>query len=138
MENLENKEMEHASEIEKSRHGCVTAWLILMIIANSLTSLIYFLIPENMAKLLPGEIPKFFLILLGFIGLSNVAFSIALFRWKLWGFYGFIVSSLAAFVINVYIGLGTGQAIFGLAGIATLYGILQIKKDNISAWNYME
>ena len=136
MENLEYKENE--IEIEKSRHGCVTAWLVLMIIANSLTGLIYLLVPENISKLLPGEVPSLFFLVLGLIGISNVVFSMALFRWKLWGFYGFIVSSLAAFVINVYIGLGTGQAIFGLAGIAILYGILQIKKDNISAWNFME
>ncbi|MFY8020447.1 MAG: hypothetical protein ACOVP1_04590 [Bacteroidia bacterium] len=134
MEKIEYEE----NEIEKSRHGCVSVWLILMMIANSLTGLVYLLLPENISKLLPGEVSALFFVLLGVIGFSNVVFSVALYRWKLWGFYGFIVSSLLTFVINVYIGLGAGQSLFGLAGIAILYGILQIKKDNVSAWNYME
>jgi hypothetical protein len=68
----------------------------------------------------------------------NVVFSVMLFLWKKWGFWGFIITSIGAFAINLSIGLGVGQSIAGLVGIAVLYGVLQIKKDNISAWANLE
>ena len=128
----------YKDEINKERHGCVSSWLILMMVANSLTGLIYLITPESIAKLLPGEIPNYIFIILGLIGIANVVFAWALFKWKLWGFYGFIATSLASFIINILIGIEATQSILGLLGIAFLFGVLQIKKNNISAWNYME
>ncbi len=125
-------------EIVKERHGCVTTWLVFMILANSLIGLIYLLVPESIAKEMDVDIPIYILSILGLIGIANVVFSFALFKWKLWGFYGFIVSSLASFVINLLIGTEVAQSVMGLVGIAFLYGVLQIKKNNIAAWNYME
>jgi hypothetical protein len=84
------------------------------------------------------KIPIYILSILGLIAIANVVFSLALFKWKLWGFYGFIVSSLASFIINLLIGTEAVQSVIGLIGIAFLYGVLQIKKNNISAWNYMD
>ena len=47
---------------------------------------------------------------------------------------GISCTSIAALVVNLSIGLGIVQSLFGLVGIAVLYGVLQIKKDNVSAW----
>jgi hypothetical protein len=134
MENTEYNE----TELVKERHGCVTSWLVFMIVANSLIGLIYLLVPESISKEMDGKIPIYILSILGLIAIANVVFSLALFKWKLWGFYGFIVSSLASFIINLLIGTEVVQSVMGLIGIAFLYGVLQIKKDNISAWNFME
>jgi hypothetical protein len=134
MENIEYKE----TEMLKERHGCVTTWLVFMIVANSLIGLIYLLVPESISKEMEVKIPIYILSILGLIAIANVVFSLALFKWKLWGFYGFIVSSLASFIINLLIGTEAVQSVMGLIGIAFLYGVLQIKKNNISAWNYMD
>lgn len=134
MENTEYNE----TELVKERHGCVTSWLVFMIVANSLIGLIYLLVPESISKEMEVKIPIYILTILGLIAIANVVFSLALFKWKLWGFYGFIVSSLASFIINLLIGTEVVQSVMGLIGIAFLYGVLQIKKDNISAWNFME
>jgi hypothetical protein len=122
----------------KQRHGCVTAWLVLMIILNSLTALLYLFGGDIISKNLQAGISNTMLILLAILGIMNVVFSVILFLWKKWGFWGFIITSIGAFVINLSIGLGVGQSILGLFGIAVLYGVLQIKKENISAWTNLE
>ena len=53
-------------------------------------------------------------------------------------FMRFLLTSIGALAINLSIGLGIGQSLLGLVGIAILYGVLQIKKDNIPAWNNLE
>jgi hypothetical protein len=131
------------SEIEtsasvKQRHGCVTAWLILMIILNSLTAIIYLFLGEEVANRLPMGVSDSMLILLGMGGVANVLFSIQLLHWKKLGFWGFTLTAFFVLGINISIGLGIGQSVLGLLGIAVLYGVLQIKKDNISTWSHLE
>lgn len=124
--------------VAKQRHGCVTAWLVLMIIANSLTAMIYFFSSEMITKNLSMDVSNSMIILLGIICIANVIFSVMLFQWKKLGFWGFIITSIGAFIVNLSIGLGIVQSLFGLVGIAILYGVLQIKKDNIPAWDNLE
>jgi hypothetical protein len=124
--------------VTKQRHGCVTAWLVLMIIANSLTAMAYFFASEMITKNLSMDVSNSMIILLGIICIANVIFSVMLFQWKKLGFWGFIITSIGALIINLSIGLGITQSLFGLVGIAILYGVLQIKKDNIPAWDNLE
>jgi hypothetical protein len=58
--------------------------------------------------------------------LANVIFAVALLRWRKWGFYGFLVTTLIALANNLMIGLGIGISIIGLLGIVILYAVLQI------------
>ena len=126
------------SSAAKQRHGCVTAWLIIMIIVNSLTAIIYLFASELIAKKLPGDVSTPMIILLGILGLINVGFSILLFQWKKIGFWGFTITSIGVLIINLSIGLGIGQSLFGLVGIAFLYGVLQIKKNDVTTWENLE
>ena len=122
----------------KQRHGCVTAWLILMIIVNSLVAVLYLFFGGFVAQNFPGDVSMTILILLGILGIGNVVFSIMLFQWKKLGFWGFVATSLGALIINLSIGLGIGQSVSGLIGIAVLYGVLQITKDGVKAWDVLE
>jgi hypothetical protein len=123
----------------KARHGCVTAWLIFMIVANSLVALMYFFNGSAISDALPGiTISPSIIMILGFVGILNVIFAIMLWQWKKLGFWGFIASSLISFGINMTIGLGIAQSLFGLIGVGILYAVLQIKQDDVSAWNHME
>ena len=126
------------SNAPKQRHGCVTAWLVLMIIANSLTAILYLFASDMITKNLPGNVSTAMIILLGVIGIGNVIFSVFLFQWKKIGFWGFTITSVGALIINLSIGLGIGQSLFGLVGIAILYGVLQIKKENVTTWKNLE
>jgi hypothetical protein len=129
---------DEAANEGKKRHGCVTAWLVIMIIGNSLAALIYLFAGDFLNKSLPKPISTTTLILLTIIGVANVAFAILLLRWNKSGFWGFVMSAIAALTVNLSVGLGIGQCILGLAGIGVLYAILQIKQDGISAWDNME
>jgi len=123
---------------KKQRHGCVTAWLIFMIIANSASSLLYLLASEIVVQNLPGSIPTSMILSLGILGVVNVISAVMLLNWRKIGFWAFIVTGLASMGINISIGLGVGQSIVGLFGIAVLFGILQIKKDEKSTWENLE
>lgn len=122
----------------KQRHGCVTAWLILMIISNSVTALLYFFATDFVTKNLPVQIPNTMVIVLGVIGIANVIFSVLLLKWNKIGFWGFVLTSIAALVININIGMGIGTSLFGLVGIAILYAVLQIKKEDVTTWENLQ
>jgi hypothetical protein len=114
---------------EKKRGILLTGWLILMLIANSLTAISYFIGSSFFAEIL--AIPTWSLYTLGLLALFNVGFAIFLFNWKKWAFFGFCGTTVVTFVINLSIGLGLGS-ITGFLGIIILYLILRPK------WSLLE
>lgn len=133
MEELLDDFDKEEKEVIKSRHGCVTTYLVLMIIVNSITALTYFSRNNSIPNISNGLV-----IVLGIIGTLNVIFAVLLLQYKKIGFYGFVVSSIITFVLNTMIGIDVGKALLGLVGIAIFYAILQIKQDNNSAWQHLE
>lgn len=119
-------------EAQKERHGCVTAYLIFMIVVNSIVSLIYFV------SFFIGRFDSPIIIIAAIMGLLNVYFATQLMQWKKAGYYGFFLTVAVSFVLSFSIGGGTPTAIGGLIGIGVLYAVLQIKKDGVSAWENME
>ena len=65
--------------------------------------------------------------------IANIIFALALFRWKKWGFYGFIGTSIVALITNLMLGLSIAASLFGLVGIAILYWVLNMGGEN-KAW----
>jgi hypothetical protein len=121
----------------KQRHGCLTAWLILMIVVNSLAALVYIFASGVIKHGLPNA-PAWAFPALAVLGIiANVVFAIALFQWKKWGFLGFVGTSILAFVINLILGLNIVQVLFGLLGVLVLYGVLQIGEDK-KGWTQLE
>ena len=113
----------------KKRHGCLTAYLIVMIVANSGTALLYFFSGDFVRSANPN-MPSWALPVLGIFGVFNLVCSFALFKLKKWGFYSFVISAVIVAFINVSIGMGIGSVIGGLLGVAILYGVLHIGKEN--------
>jgi len=130
--------MEIINKEQKQRHGCVTALLVLMLIGNSLTALMYLFATDIVAQGLPAGSPSYMLTILAVLGIINVAFSVMLFKWMKLGFWGFVASGIVAVAINLNIGLGVGQSLLGLVGIIILFGVLQIKKDDVTAWDNLD
>ena len=122
----------------KQRHGCVTAWLLMIIISNSLTAFIYLFGGNAFVKTLNGGVSTPMLILLTTFGIANVLFAVMLFRWRKWGFWGFLITSICTLGINLNIGLSVVQSILGLFGVVVLYGVLQIKEEDKTAWGNLE
>lgn len=121
---------------EKQRHGCLTAYLIFMIIASLLSSASYIFASELIFSQFP-DAPSWAGPVLIVLGLLNIVLAIALFMWKKWGFYGALALSVVTFFVNLAIGIGIGQALFGLIGIAILFGVLQIGDKN-KGWPQLE
>jgi hypothetical protein len=112
-----------------SRHGCLTAWLVLMIIANSATAVVYILGSDTVSQALP-DMPGWVFPVLIVFSLFNLVCAVALFQWKKWGFWGFCITSIVALVVNLSSGLGIGSSLTGLIGLAVLFGVLQIGDEN--------
>lgn len=119
---------------EKHRHGCLTAWLALIIILNALVAGVYlFWMITRADTQMPGwGLPVY---ILGSI--CYVVCAIALFYWKKWGFYGIAAMALIIIVVNLVIGLSFVQALTGLLGIIVLYGVLQIGGEK-KGWSQLE
>ena len=126
----------------KKRHGCVSAWLIFMIIANALGVLLYLFFYDNFMGMMPEEsldqMPDVNPIFMGVLSVLNLIFAVMLLKWKKIGFWGFVATSVISLGINLNAGLGVASILGGLIGILILYGILQIKQDDVSAWNHLE
>jgi len=135
-EQPENPEESQNIPSTPERHGCVTTWLIIMLILNSLVALFYSVSVNKLAHSLNTS--QFAIIGLVALGALNVIFSIMLLTWRKIGFYGFVITTIAAFSLNIYIGISPIRATLGLLGFAVLYGILQIKQNGISAWSYLK
>jgi len=114
---------------EKKRHGCLTAYLVLAIILNSATALLY-LFGAGAIKRSSPNIPDWAFPVLIVLVLFNLACAIALLRWKKWGFWGLVASAAVTLGVNLTIGLGLSSAVVGVLGVLFLYGVLQIGKDN--------
>jgi xanthosine utilization system XapX-like protein len=118
----------------KGRHGCLTAWLILMIIANAVTALTYVVLILFGRKTVA---PAWALLALAVACIANVLFAVALFRWKKWGFFGFLGTTILTLVINLRNGIKPTFASIGLFGIVILYAVLQIGGER-KGWNQLE
>lgn len=123
---------------EKQRHGCVTAWLIFIIVVNSMVALLYLLGGDLVVENFPNDVSTPMIALLGVMSIGNVVFSVMLLRWQKVGFWGFALTSIIALAINLHIGIGMGQSITGLIGLGLLYAVLQIRSGDKSAWESLE
>jgi FtsH-binding integral membrane protein len=112
----------------KKRHGCLTAWLVLMIVANSASALWYVLRSETIRRSLPNALGWTLPVLI-VVSLFNVVCAVALLQWKKWGFWGSCASAVVSLVVNLWLGLGTGVA-GAVVGVLLLYGVLHIGKEN--------
>ena len=119
---------------QKQRHGCVTWWLWVAIIVNLVVAVSYSVLmfdaTDGGLALGCG--------LLGMLGILNVLGSILLMRWNKTGFWLFFSSSLLGVVINIgVLDVSPAASLSFLVSVLIWWGILQIKKNGVSAWSLM-
>jgi hypothetical protein len=122
----------------KERHGCVSTWLVFIIIVNAIVAAIYFLYRDETLSNLLIDIPPKLITLLGILAVANVLSAILLLLWKKIGFWAFLVTTILGVAINLKIGLSPFQSLFGLISVVVLFGILQVKENGVSAWKNLE
>lgn len=102
---------------QKQRHWFLEVWLVLMIIANSSLALMTLSTIRAFIRDRP-DIPWALITVMVF-SILNVVCSIALFKWKKWGFWGLLFSSIVVFGVRVSLGPGPViNCVYGLIGIA--------------------
>jgi len=115
----------------KRRHGCLTAWLILLIIINPLSGLVYLVTIDSFS-----DSPSWFIPAMIVFSLINFAGALALLKWKKWGFWAILAVNLVLFFINFTL-VGFGGAISGLLGFSILFFLLNLGGEN-QAWTKLE
>lgn len=121
---------------QKKRHWSLTTWLVLMLIGNSLAVLTYMFDSSNVRQYYPTA-PSWAFPALTLGGILNIVFLIALFRWKKWGFWGSVAIYPLGFIVNLQVGVDVGQLLVGMSGLAILFGVLHIGKEN-KGWPQLE
>ena len=76
------------------------------------------------------------ILILGISTVLNMVFAVALFKWKKWGFYGFIGTTIIAGIVNLSLGIGP-LSLLGFSGIPILYGILRIGNER-AGWHQLD
>lgn len=111
----------------KERHGFITFWLWFMIIVNLAAGIANFAMSDGQAH---G-------IVIGCLGLVNMASAVCLLNWKKIGFWIFVGVATCSCILNIYLESFSG-AIGAVMGVCILFGILQLKKNNQSCWSLLE
>ena len=118
---------------KKERHGCLTAWLIYLIIAYSISTLIHFFNTDA-----ENKIPENMHLTYGALEILGIVFSVMIFNWVKLGFYGILIISIVLSLLQAMYGQGILSASFIFLCLLILFLLLQIKKANISGWNNLE
>ncbi len=120
---------------ERKRHIFLTLWLIVVIAANSFEAFRQVYLREIMIEEFPGA-PEWVFAGLSVIAVLNIIFGVALFMWKKWAFWGYLLSSVIAVLLYLQLGVGV-QALGSLAGVAILYVALQVGGEH-KGWHQLE
>ena len=122
----------------KKRHGCLLVYLILILIANAFNSFVYLnppILPPEMAE--SANIVGWLFPVMATMSLINLMSAVAILKWKKWGFWLFTLTACVTLCLNLYAGVNIVSAMFGLLGVAILYGVLQLGGDK-KGWTQLE
>ena len=122
----------------KKRHGCLTAWLIYLIIAYSFSTILYLFKTNELSKNVQYQISENMMLINVSVGILGIVFSILLFKWVKFGFWGIFTISIILAVIKIINDEKITSPIIILVCLVVLYALLQLKKDNISGWKNLE
>ena len=122
----------------KQRHGCLTTWLVFLIIASSIGSFSLFFDSENMMKKLPYITSENTLLIVASIEILNVMFAFFLLKWVKLGFWGILSTSIILCGIQINGSNNILYPIGSIISVSILYGLMKLKKNNSTGWNNLE
>jgi len=119
----------------KEMHGLLTAWLILIIVLNLIGILLSL---EACGSLNTYQMASAggYIFITVILSIAVIGFTLALFNWKKWGFYGLAASYIFAIIMNFVLGLSWWQNSLSIIGLGVLCILLWTGKPN--AWSQME
>ncbi len=131
-------EQDQQKEPIRERHGFTTFWLGYLIV-NGLTAILLFtFFKKDVAEILQMELTDQYCYFMIGIGILNAISAFLLLSWKKIGFHGIIVSSILSMYLSLQMGSGIGASLLAFAQTGVLYLVLQLKKNNRSAWEWLD
>lgn len=117
----------------KRRHGCLTAWLIYFSLVNTVMALVSFVRPNEIPDVSENAVLAY-----GAVSIFNLLFLILVFKWLKYGFWGYAITSVAGAAIAAFCLHDAFQTVFALLGLLGVYGLLRLKKADVSGWHNLE
>ena len=122
------------SESEKPKlGGSLTAWLLLIILVNSLMSLGYFYVwfSSNDVRIYQQTgIPWILFCVFSLLSAGNVVGAFAIGKWRYWGFQLILWVTGAAVILNLLSGAPLYLALLGIVGPIILWFLLRSKRQH--------
>jgi hypothetical protein len=103
------------------RGGCLTTFLILMMIGNALAILMYLVMGDKITR--TARLPSFVPFIMILMGILNLIFAFMIYNWKKAGVYGIIASAAITLIINLAVGLGP-SSFGGIVGVIILVALV--------------
>ncbi len=103
------------------RGGCLTAMLVLMMIGNGFTILLYLAMGDKISR--AAKVPEFTPYLMSFFAILNIIFAYLIWNFKRAGVIGIVTTSAVVLVVNLMLGLGA-SSFGGLIGVAILIALV--------------
>jgi len=99
---------------ERKRGGCLTAFLIVVLVVSPLYVLVALLPMSAEAQRSLSNWPQWAIYMLGLVGLALFVCAFAIWKWKRWGVYGFAVATVVFLVSSFFQGkLSIAAAVLG-------------------------
>lgn len=130
-----------ATNEKKKRHGCATAWLILLFILCIVNILSFTLAADYMAEQQIKQNSAWKVswgYMLSLLNLCFLFFLLLLWQWKKLGFYGILVLTGVGLVMNIYMRAGLLSMIVSILFTVIIWGTFQMKENNKKAWDQLE
>ena len=122
----------------KQRHGCLTAWLIYLILSYSIVSLGLFFNSDSIVQKFQYIKSENLLLIVASIAILNVLFIYMLLKWFKLGFWGLLSTSTLLFIIQIMNSNNILTPIITAIVMLIIYGLLKLKKRNVSGWDNLE
>lgn len=122
----------------KQRHGCLTAWLIYLMITSAIISFVFFFKSNEELEKVQQNFSENIILIIGSIGILNILFCYLLLKCVKLGFWGLITTNCIMVIIHLMIGSDLIRPTLGLSCVIVLYALLQLKKKNVSGWDNLE
>jgi hypothetical protein len=127
---------------KKERHGCLTVFLVLMIILSAWSAIgasaSLFLSDNHSSSSSATNLPSWYAVTTLLGSVINLLCAIVLITWKKWGFWGYLISNLTVGFLAIFIqGIGFSvmlvSILSGLLMSGLLYAALQMG-DKEQGW----
>jgi len=122
----------------KQRHGCLTAWLVYLMISNSIVSLGLFYNINSIVQRFKYIKSENLLLIVASIQILNVLFLFMLLKWFKLGFWGLLSTSTLLFIIQIMNTKNILTPIITVIVMLITYGLLKLIKRNVSGWDNLD